>query len=141
MSTLYVLAPTTHQHPNVDWAEERGRYRELVLRQLARVGCGDVESRIRYERIVTPADWDTEYEIHLGATFNLAHNLGQLLCFRPHNRFEDVRSMYLVGGGTHPGTGLPVVYESARIASRLLLEDLGHDATWLLPPEGGRDGT
>ena len=24
MSTLYVLAPVTHQHPNVDWSRERG---------------------------------------------------------------------------------------------------------------------
>ena len=136
MSTLYILVPVTHQHPNVDWAEEQGRYRDLVLRQLAKVGCDDVESRIRYERIVTPADWDTEYEIHRGAAFNLAHNLGQMLCFRPHNRFEDVRSLYLVGGGTHPGTGLPVIYESARIASRLVLEDLGRDGSWLQPPEG-----
>ena len=33
--------------------------------------------------------------------------------------------MYLVGGGTHPGSGLPVIFESARISSRLLLADLG----------------
>ena len=33
--------------------------------------------------------------------------------------------MYLVGGGTHPGSGLPVIFESARISSKLLLEDLG----------------
>jgi phytoene desaturase len=33
--------------------------------------------------------------------------------------------MYLVGGGTHPGSGLPVIYSSARITSDLLLADLG----------------
>ena len=33
--------------------------------------------------------------------------------------------MYLVGGGTHPGSGLPVIFESARISSRLLLEEFG----------------
>ena len=32
--------------------------------------------------------------------------------------------VYLVGGGTHPGSGLPVIFESARITARLLLEDL-----------------
>jgi phytoene desaturase len=30
-----------------------------------------------------------------------------------------------VGGGTHPGSGLPVIFESARISVRLLLADLG----------------
>ena len=72
-----------------------------------------------------PPDWDSRYEIYRGATFNLAHSLDQMLHLRPHNRFEDLDGMYLVGGGTHPGSGLPVIFESARISSRLLLEDLG----------------
>ncbi len=124
-STLYILAPVTHQHPNVDWSRERTRFRELMLRQVNKAGYTDLESRIRYERILTPADWDQRYEIHQGATFNLAHSLGQLLHLRPRNRFEDLDSVYLVGGGTHPGSGLPVIFESARITSKLLLEDLG----------------
>jgi phytoene desaturase len=124
-STLYVLAPVTHQHANVDWKGERARYRELILRQIAKAGYGGVESRIRYERVITPADWDTRYEIYRGATFNLAHTLDQMLHLRPHNRFEDLDGVYLVGGGTHPGSGLPVIFESARISSKLLLEDLG----------------
>jgi phytoene desaturase len=124
-STLYVLAPVTHQHPGVDWNREKARYRDLMLRQVAKAGYRDVEKRIRYERIITPADWDTRYEIHLGATFNLAHGLDQLLHLRPRNRFEDVDGVYLVGGGTHPGSGLPVIFESAKISSRLLLDDLG----------------
>ena len=131
MSTLYVLTPVTHQHEHVDWPRERLRYRALVLEQLAKVGMPDVESRIRYERIVTPDDWDADFEIHRGATFNLAHTLDQMLHLRPNNRFEDLQSVYLVGGGTHPGSGLPVIYESARITSKLLLKDLG--VTWQPP--------
>jgi phytoene desaturase len=125
MSTLYVLVPVTHQHPNVDWARERAPFRKRVLQQLARVGIEDIEQRIRFEHMVTPADWEHRYAIHQGATFNLAHTLGQMLHRRPHNRFEDLESVYLVGGGTHPGSGLPVIYESARISSRLLLQDAG----------------
>lgn len=124
-SALYVLTPVTHQHPNVDWGRERERFRARVLRQIAKAGFTDVERRIRFERIVTPDDWDTKYEVHQGATFNLAHSLDQMLHLRPHNRFEDVDGVYLVGGGTHPGSGLPVIFESARISSRLLLEELG----------------
>ncbi len=125
MSTLYVLVPVTHQHANVDWSEERDWFRAQVLARLAKVGITDLERRIRYEHIITPADWDQNYEIHRGATFNLAHNLSQMLHLRPHNRFEDLESVYLVGGGTHPGSGLPVIFESARITSRLLVRDLG----------------
>lgn len=139
-SALYVLAPVTQQHANVDWAREKEPFRKLLFRQMAKAGYGGLESRIRYERIITPADWDQRYEIHRGATFNLAHSLDQMLHLRPHNRFEDLDGMYLVGGGTHPGSGLPVIFESARISSRLLLEDLGMDpstswTTTATPPQ------
>lgn len=133
-STLYVLAPVTHQHPNVDWSRELPAFRACVLRQLAKVGIEDVEKRVRFEKVVTPAHWEHDYAVYRGATFNLAHNLGQMLHLRPRNRFEDVDGVYLVGGGTHPGSGLPVIYESARITSRLLLNDLGRDAGWLGEP-------
>lgn len=134
-SALYVLAPVTHQHANVDWSRETERYRKLMLRQIKKAGYGDIESRIRYERVITPADWDSRYEIYRGATFNLAHTLDQMLHLRPHNRFEDLDGMYLVGGGTHPGSGLPVIFESARISSRLLLEDFGINAPIDLNPQ------
>lgn len=128
-STLYVLLPVTHQTGSVDWQAEAPRYRRLALEQLRKIGLEGVERRIRFERVVTPADWDRTYQIHKGATFNLAHTLGQMLHLRPRNRFEDLDGVYLVGGGTHPGSGLPVIYESARITARLLLQDwdLPHD--------------
>ena len=138
-SSLYLLAPVTHQHENVDWNVEKSRFRKLLLKQAAKAGYGSLEKRIRYERIVTPADWDVDYEIYRGATFNLAHSLDQLLHLRPQNRFEDLDGVYLVGGGTHPGSGLPVIYESARITSRLLAEDLGlklRDVNWSNDPIG-----
>ena len=101
------------------------RFRGLMLRQIAKAGFTGVESRIRYERIITPADWDERYEIHAGATFNLSHTLDQMLHLRPRNRFDDLENVYLVGGGTHPGSGLPVIFQSALISSRLLLQDRG----------------
>ncbi len=132
-STLYLLVPVTHRHPNVDWRREAPRFREIAINQLDKIGVCGVRERIRYERMITPDNWQDDYEIYRGATFNLSHDLGQMLHMRPHNRFEDLESMYLVGGGTHPGSGLPVIYSSARITSQLLLDDLGVVATGNAP--------
>lgn len=141
-STLYVLAPTTHQHQNVDWSVEAPKFRERLLDRLERIGVKDVRKRIRYEKMVTPHDWEHQFHIYKGATFNLAHSLLQMLHLRPHNRFEEFQNMYLVGGGTHPGSGLPVIFESARISSRLLLADFGLETAWLQPgkfrPQAGK---
>jgi phytoene desaturase len=126
MSTLYILAPVTHQHENVRWTPElQQTFRQRVIQQLSRLGLHDLEKRIRVEKLMTPDTWVDELNIFKGATFNLAHSLDQMLHLRPRNCFEDVDGVYLVGGGTHPGSGLPVIFESARITSRLLLENLG----------------
>ncbi len=130
MSTLYVLLPVTHEHENVNWAREQDRFRSVALRQLEKIGISGLEKRIRYEKVLTPASWRTEFGLHRGATFSMAHSLGQMLHLRPHNRFEDVDGVYLVGGGTHPGSGLPVIFESSRITSRLLLEDMQVEPQW-----------
>jgi phytoene desaturase len=123
-STLYVLVPVSNLRGDIDWEAERGPLRDRVIRQLERIGITGLEERIRTERVVTPADWSDRYAVHLGAVFNLAHTVDQMLVMRPGNRFQDARGMYIVGGGTHPGSGLPVIYEGARIASHALLEDL-----------------
>ncbi len=134
-STLYVLLPVTHQHPNVDWKQHEPRFRQLAMAQLEKIGIGGLERRIRFEKRLTPQSWGEEFALHKGATFSMAHNLRQMLHLRPHNRFEDLDSVYLVGGGTHPGSGLPVIFESARITSRLLLEDLRVDPQWKMSTE------
>ncbi len=129
-STLYVLLPVTHESGKVEWAKETPRYRQLALQQLEKIGITDVERRIRTEKVLTPDGWTSEFDLYKGATFSMAHSLSQMLHLRPHNRFEDIGQMYLVGGGTHPGSGLPVIFESARITSRLLLEDMQIEPQW-----------
>jgi len=124
-STLYMLVPVPNLHGGQDWAAETQRYRRLALDRLKALGLHDLESRIRYERIVTPQDWQDQYAVGYGATFNLAHNVRQMMHFRPRNRFGRAEGVYLVGGGTHPGSGLPVIYEGARISAKLVMDDLG----------------
>jgi phytoene desaturase len=133
-STLYILAPVPHRSEKIDWKSEAPRFREKLLRCVEDAGFEGVRDRIRFEKQITPEDWEGQYAIHKGATFNLAHSLTQMLHWRPRNRFEDVEGMYLVGGGTHPGSGLPVIYEGARITARLLCEDFGMS----LPGAGSR---
>jgi phytoene desaturase len=129
-STLYILAPVSHQTANIDWVKEQAGFRKRVIEQLSKAGIDDLEGRIRFEKIISPRDWQNDYALHQGATFSMAHNLRQMLHLRPHNRFEDLDGVYLVGGGTHPGSGLPVIFESARITSRLLLQDMNVQPMW-----------
>jgi phytoene desaturase len=130
MSSLYVLAPVTHGCNGVNWDRDVAPFREKVLDQMGSIGMGDVRDRIRTERILTPANWAAEFALHRGSTFSMAHSLRQMLHLRPHNRFEETEGLYLAGGGTHPGSGLPVIFESARISAQLMLDDMGLKHAW-----------
>lgn len=83
----------------------------------------DLRNHIEECKIITPDNWEKNYDVFLGATFNLGHQVTQMLTLRPHNRFELLNNLYLVGGGTHPGSGLPTIYESGRITANLIEED------------------
>ena len=125
-SSLYVLVPVANLRGDGDWAAEKQPFRETVLDALeTRGGLQGLRGHIREEREITPEDWQSEHNVYRGATFSLAHNLGQMIYLRPRNKFEDLEHCYLVGGGTHPGSGLPTIYESGRIAANLLSREYG----------------
>jgi phytoene desaturase len=122
-SALYILVPTPNNLSEIDWEEEKWRYRERVFRILAKnTPFHDIENHLAEELIVTPADWEKKQSVYLGATFNLGHNWTQMLYLRPHNKFEEFDHCFLVGGGTHPGSGLPTIFESARISANLICD-------------------
>lgn len=124
-STIYILAPMPNNNSNINWENEKGAFREKLLEAVEkRGGFKDLKKHIVAEHIITPSDWEDKYAVYKGATFNLAHNVGQMLSFRPRNRFEEFKKCYLVGGGTHPGSGLPTIYESGRISAELVMKDL-----------------
>lgn len=120
-SALYVLVPVPNLEADIDWESERELMREKVLARLEKEPqLADIRAHIEVEKVITPLNWQNDYHVYKGATFNLAHNLKQMMYFRPHNKFQDVDHCFLVGGGTHPGSGLPTIYQSAIISQKLL---------------------
>lgn len=120
-SALYVLLPVPNLQSDINWEEQKRGMREKILSRLEQEPeLHDIRAHIEVEKIITPLDWQNEIYVYKGATFSLAHNLSQMMYFRPHNKFEDVDHCYLVGGGTHPGSGLPTIFESAKISATLL---------------------
>lgn len=124
-SQLYILVPVPNKQAgkNIDWKKESPEIRSYIIKIIKeRLGLNDIKENIEAEKIITPNEWVDEYSVYNGATFNLAHNLGQMLWFRPHNLLEGTKNCYLVGGGTHPGSGLPTIYESGRISAKMITE-------------------
>lgn len=122
-SAIYLLVPVPNNFSDINWEEEKDAFKEKVLDAVEQKGgLKDIRNHIKEMKMITPAQWDSEYSVYEGATFNLGHNIGQMLLFRPHNKFEEFKNCYLVGGGTHPGSGLPTIYESGRITAELIMK-------------------
>jgi phytoene desaturase len=117
-SAVYVLVPVPNTGNAVDWQRERDAFADGVLHRLAKVGMPDVAKHVVFQRLFTAETWRDDFDVYRGAVFNLAHGWTQLGPLRPRSRDEDVANLHWVGGGTHPGSGLLTIFESANIAAR-----------------------
>ncbi len=103
----------------VDWRRPglADGYADHILAVLARRGL-DVRDRILFREVRTPADQEVATSAPGGAIYGTpSHRL-----LRPANR-GPVPGLYLVGGSTHPGGGLPMVALSAEIVAALIERD------------------
>jgi diapolycopene oxygenase len=121
---LYVLVHTPYLRPGQDWPSMLPRYRRQIFDKLKRTaGMRDLESRIVFERSLTPLDIDQRYSVWNGAIYGLASHGRFLGAFKPSNRSPDLRGLYLAGGAAHPGPGMPMVLMSGWIAADALDQD------------------
>ncbi|MCU0260932.1 MAG: phytoene desaturase family protein [Ilumatobacteraceae bacterium] len=102
-------------------AIEREAHAELVLDRLAERGT-DIGSRVRFVETLTPADLARRYRAPGGAIYGTSSNGRRAAFVRPGNRGAR-QGLYLVGGSSHPGGGLPLVLMSARIVADLVAAD------------------
>jgi phytoene desaturase len=117
---VLVNAPVHDPGRGVDWScpQLRERYADQVLATLAARG-EDVRDRVRWREIRTPADLERETGAPGGAIYGTASHGPRAALLRPPNR-SPVPGLYLVGGSTHPGGGLPLVALSASIVAALV---------------------
>lgn len=112
---FYVLSPVPHLDSGTDWRQAAEPYRRRLAHHLGQTVLPGLEEEIVTSRLLTPQDFQDRLLSFKGAGFGLEPVLTQSAWFRPHNRSEEVRHLYLVGAGTHPGAGLPGVLSSAKV--------------------------
>lgn len=119
-SSLYLLIPVPNLSKDKAYDSYKHVMKERALDMILDKHGVDLRPHIQVTHFIDPFDWQNDYNVYKGAVFNLAHGLDQMLHKRPHNQFEEIKSLYLVGGGTHPGSGLPTIYQSALILKHYL---------------------
>jgi phytoene desaturase len=99
----------------VDWRAPglADRYADQLV---DRLGAAD---RVLFREVVSPADLAVRTRAVGGAIYGTSSNGPRAAFLRPANR-SPVPGLFLVGGSSHPGGGLPLVALSARITAGLI---------------------
>ncbi len=119
----YVLSPVPHLGGTTDWKTEAPRYRDRIMQYLEERYMPNLRQHIVSETYIDPLHFQGTLNSYLGSAFSVEPTLTQSAWFRPHNVSEDIRGLYFVGAGTHPGAGLPGVMSSGKIAARCIAQD------------------
>ncbi|MFM8896472.1 MAG: phytoene desaturase family protein, partial [Actinomycetales bacterium] len=93
-------------------------YARRILDILAERGT-DLRGRIQWLQTRTPADLQRTTRAPGGAIYGTSSNGPRAAFARPANR-SPIPGLYLVGGSSHPGGGLPLVAMSAEITAGLI---------------------
>lgn len=123
--SIYMLIPVANLASDIDWERMAVPFADKVLNFLQDdFGLVDLRKNIEVLEIFTPYDFKRERNSYLGSPWGVEPILLQTAYFRPHNRSEDVKGLYLVGANTHPGAGLPGVMLTAEATEKVILSDI-----------------
>ncbi len=108
-----------------NWKEYREKYRRAIIDKLNGALKTDIESLIEEEDVLTPETIESKTASYMGSLYGTSSN-GRMAAFLRHPNFtNDISGLYFVGGSVHPGGGIPLCLQSAKIMSELVQEDFG----------------
>ena len=94
------------------------QYAQQILDILAARGT-DIRHRVKWQEIRTPADLERDAMAPGGSIYGTSSNGPRAAFTRPANQ-SNIPGLYLVGGSSHPGGGLPLVGMGAEITAELI---------------------
>jgi phytoene desaturase len=122
--SLFILCPVPDKRFKPDWSDAEELADTIIDDMSSRIGY-DVRKNTLTRTILTPTDWEQKFNLYQGSGLGLAHGLDQIGGFRPANKDEEFSNLYYVGASTVPGTGLPIVIISSKLATERILKDDG----------------
>ncbi len=119
---LFILINTPYTNSATNWENEKQNYRDLIIKKLEKFGLNGLENSIKFEQIITPADFEKKYRANKGSIYGVSSNGIFSAFMRVPNMAKDIENLYFVGGTTHPGGGMPLVLLSGKMACDLILQ-------------------
>ena len=103
-----------------DWKKIKKTLRDNVIKKISSTLKVDIESNIVGEKILTPIEIEIETLSKFGALYGSSSNSLQSAFIRHPNFSKNINNLYFCGGSVHPGGGIPLCLNSAKIVSDLI---------------------
>lgn len=106
-----------------DWDQIISEKREFIIQKLSKALDTDIRSLIEVESVLDPRMIEKQYSGKNGSIYGNASNNRFSAFYRHPNYSKRIKGLYFAGVSVHPGGGIPLALNSAKIACDCLFED------------------
>lgn len=106
-----------------DWDQLIPQARKQIVAKINRLLKTNIEEFIEVEDVLEPRTIERKTSSYAGALYGNASN-SMFAAFLRHKNFSsDIKGLYFCGGSVHPGGGIPLCLNSAKIVAELIKDD------------------
>lgn len=120
-SVLYVLVPVP-SGTEIDWQQDE-EWIGRILDRMETLSFPDLRKSIEWMDVRTPKEAEA-FGLFKGGSFGIGPTLRQSGVFRPQVKPDDTDNLYAVGASVHPGGGIPIVMQGAKLLADRIHSDL-----------------
>ncbi|KYG59809.1 phytoene desaturase family protein [Planococcus maritimus] len=120
-SVLYVLVPVP-SGTEIDWEQDE-EWIGRILDRMETLSFPNLRKSIEWMDVRTPKEAEA-FGLFKGGSFGIGPTLRQSGVFRPQVKPDDTDNLYAVGASVHPGGGIPIVMQGAKLLADRIHGDL-----------------
>ena len=103
-----------------NWDELKIKSRKFAVEKVNKLLNTDIEKHIEFEESIYPPSIEMDYSSAFGSVYGNSSN-NKFAAFLRHANFSrKIKNLYFVGGSVHPGAGIPMCLNSAKIMEHVL---------------------
>lgn len=114
----FVMVTAPH-HDKQDWDAATAKVRKNVVGKINRMLSTDIEKYIEHEEMIHPEWIERNYSNAYGAIYGNSSNSRFAAFLRHPNFSKRIKGLYFAGGSVHPGAGIPMCLNSAKIVEKV----------------------
>lgn len=114
----------TSAHNAQGWQSHTDVLRARVIQKINKYLSLEIEKHIEHEHVRSPLSLQEETGAFRGALYGSNSNSIFSAFLRHPNFSSKIKHLYFTGGTVHPGGGIPLCLQSAKITSEIIKKDL-----------------